>query len=203
MHKAAVSAGREQPCLKRCFRNVPSLPGTPALPSSPQGCLPPSLPPALPDGLPAPWLSTLCAGLQLCSPTWRSKLGVEGAVGSHIKPTACPRALGASKVAIPRGVQGRPQQPALTSAPLPGWDWAAHVSPGTRGSSPVNYVRLRCHGRDRRARGRQAGRQAGSWSISPSRCPLHPSSRPGSTAQAHQQHLVAGLLSFRGDLWQL
>lgn len=57
-------------------------------------------------------------------------------MGSRIKPTACPGALGTSKVAILRDAQGRPQQPALTSAPLPGWDQAAPVSPGTQGARP-------------------------------------------------------------------
>lgn len=115
-------------------------------------------------------------------------------MGSHIKPTACPGALGTSKVAILRDAQGRAQQPAPTSAPLPGWDQAAHVSPGTQGSSPVDYLRLRCCGRGRRARGRQSG----SWSFSPGRCPPHPSSCPGRTARAHQQHPQPGCSPFVG-----
>lgn len=182
---------REQPCLKCCFRNLPSHPGTPALPSSLQGCLPPSHS--------ARWAAGTLA---------QHSLGTAPALFTHLEKQT--RGGGCSGIThqthrLPRGFRhfqgGNPQGCAgETPAASPDLSTSSRLGPGCPceprhpRSSPVDYLRLHCCGRGRRARGRRSG----SWSFSPGRCTPHPSSCPGRTARAHQQHPQPGCSPFVG-----
>lgn len=187
---------KEQPCLKCCFRNLPSHPGTPALPSSLQGCLPPSHS--------ARWAAgTLAQHSLSTAPALFTHLekqtGGGGCSGITHQTHCLPRGFRHFQGGNPQGCTGE------TPAASPDLSTSSRLGPGcpceprhprelARGLSqaPLLWQGQKSSG--------QAVRQL---VLLPRPLPPAPFLLHGENSPSPPAAPAAGLLSFRGDLWQL